>query len=140
MRLFKTLEYQQTLCFTLLFLARNLLLDGEATYLAILADQQQENWSEIPKISHCSEGPPLSFSKDMWEEFERDNEDATASIMLTEEAQQMIGKQYFPRGVVSQSNWPRRGRLLPRVKEEFIRKYAQNKGEEDELRRAWLFD
>lgn len=95
-RLFKSLEYQQTLCFHLLLFARNLLLDGAATYLAMLADQQQENWAGIPKISQCNEGPPLSFSKDMLEEIERDNEDATASIMLMQEAKANDRqKQYF---------------------------------------------
>ncbi|KAF7167827.1 hypothetical protein CNMCM6106_003243 [Aspergillus hiratsukae] len=130
MRLFKTLEYQQTLCFQLLLFARNLLLDGEATYLAILADQQQENWAGIPKISHCNEGPPLSFSKAMLEEIERDSENATASIMLMQEAKQMIGKQYFKvRGVVSHEEFAKAREIIPRVKEEFIRKYARDNEE-----------
>ncbi|RHZ57500.1 uncharacterized protein CDV56_108101 [Aspergillus thermomutatus] len=95
MRLFKALEYRQTLCFHLLLFARNLLVDGEATYLELLANQQQENWVGIPKISQCNEGPPLSFSKDMLEEIEKDSTGATTSIMLMQEAQQMIGEQYF---------------------------------------------
>ncbi|RLL93491.1 hypothetical protein CFD26_101813 [Aspergillus turcosus] len=140
MRLLKTLEYQQTLSFQLLLFARNLLLDGEATYLAILADQQQENWAEIPKISHCKEGRPLSFPKDMLEEFERDNEDATASIMLMQEAKQMIGKQYFQgRGVVSHEQFAKAREIIPRVKEEFIQKYARDNEEVCELDRAWPF-
>ncbi|KAF7114419.1 hypothetical protein CNMCM5793_008723 [Aspergillus hiratsukae] len=130
MRLFKTLEYQQTLCFQLLLFARNLLLDGEATYLAILADQQQENWAGIPKISHCNEGPPLSFSKAMLEEIERDNEDATASIMPMQEAKQTIGKQHFKvRGVVSHEEFAKAREIIPRVKEEFVRKYARDNEE-----------
>ncbi|RHZ68005.1 hypothetical protein CDV55_106053 [Aspergillus turcosus] len=140
-RLFKTLEYQQTLCFHLLLFARNLLLDGEATYLAILADQQQESWAGIPKISHCKEGPPLSFSKDMLEEFKRDNEDATASIMLMQKAKQMIGKQYAQaKGVVNHEQFAKAREIIPRMKEEFIQKYARDNEEVRELDRAWPFD
>lgn len=43
-RLFKALEFRETVQFQLLLFARNLLIDGEATYLALLAQQQQENW------------------------------------------------------------------------------------------------
>jgi hypothetical protein len=61
-RLFKALEFRQTDAFQLLLPARNLLFDGEATYLALLAEQRENKWHGVPMISQGTQNaPPLFF-------------------------------------------------------------------------------
>jgi hypothetical protein len=49
-RQFRALQFRETASFQLLLFARNLLVDGEATYLALLAQQQQQGWTDIPRL------------------------------------------------------------------------------------------
>ncbi|OJJ50188.1 hypothetical protein ASPZODRAFT_157128 [Penicilliopsis zonata CBS 506.65] len=139
--LFKALEFRETLCFQLLLFTRNLLVDGEATYLALLADQQQNNWKDIPKLNHTDEKFPLVFSAEMLRQIERDHIGATSSMELMREIQEMIGPKYFyARGVVTHDEYNEVSQIIPRAKKEFIRKYARDEGEIAELESAWPFD
>jgi hypothetical protein len=106
-----------------------------------LANQQQENWAAIPRMSHCKRKTSLDFSKGMLEEIGKDSTGATASIMLMQEAQEMISKHYFQaQGVVSHEQFAKAREIIPRVKEEFIPKYMRNTEEVRELEHAWPFD
>ncbi|EAW11778.1 uncharacterized protein ACLA_094800 [Aspergillus clavatus NRRL 1] len=139
--LFKTLEFRETLCFQLLFFARNLLVDGEATYLALLADQQRNNWQDIPKLNHTNEKFPLSFSAEMLHQIEKDHAGASSSIELMREIQEMIGPKYFyARGMVTHDEYNEVRQIIPRAKAKFIRKYARDEGEIAELEGVWPFD
>ncbi|KAK1144575.1 hypothetical protein N8T08_005448 [Aspergillus melleus] len=139
--LFKALEFRETLCFQLLLFARNLLVDGEATYLALLADEQKKNWQDLPKLNQTDEKFPLSFSAEMLHQIEIDHEGAISSIGLMREIQEMIGPKYFyARGMVTHDEYNEIRQLIPRAKKEFIRKYARDEAEIAELERAWPFD
>ncbi|KAE8350734.1 hypothetical protein BDV28DRAFT_33292 [Aspergillus coremiiformis] len=140
-RLFKALENCETVSFELLLFARNLLVDGEATYLALLANQQRENWRDIPRLNHGNEKPPLFFSADMLDKIEMDHTSANASIELMREAQEMIGDKFFyARGLVSHEEFREAQQIIPQVKAEFIRKHARNEEEARELEYAWPFE
>lgn len=57
-----------------------------------------------------------------------------------QEAKQMISNQYFQAwGVVSHEQFAKVREIIPRVKEEFIRKYARDNKEVHELDCAWPF-
>ncbi|KAL4886842.1 hypothetical protein BJY04DRAFT_212815 [Aspergillus karnatakaensis] len=137
-RLFKALEFCQTDCFQLLLLARNLQIDDEATYLSLLAEQQENKWCGVPRISQGMQQAPLYFSTEEIRRIHQDAEAAARSIELMGDLRIMIGSQYFQaQGLVSHGQFRELEQLLPRVKEEFVRMHAGSKEEEVELSRAW---
>ena len=141
--LFKALEFRETVCFQLILFARNLLIDGEATYLALLADQQQNNWQDIlkEKMTCTDEKFPLSFSAEMIHQIEKDHIGATSSLELMQEIREMIGPKYFyARGMVTHDEYNEARQIIPRAKTEFIRKYARDEDEIAELESVWPFD
>ncbi|BDD56256.1 hypothetical protein MAP00_001730 [Monascus purpureus] len=140
-QLFKALEFRQTDCFDLLLFARNLLVDGEATYLGLLAKQQEENWAGVPRISRTGTKAPLTFSHDVLRKIKCDSAGASAAMALMGDVQRMIGSQYFQaRGLVSHAQFAELERILPKARDDFVRAHARNEKEELELSRAWPFD
>ncbi|PYI18480.1 hypothetical protein BO99DRAFT_167219 [Aspergillus violaceofuscus CBS 115571] len=141
-RLFKAVEFRQTDCFDLLLLARNLLVDGEATYLGLLAKQQEENWAGVSRISGTGgTKAPLTFSNDVLRKIRLDSAGASAAMALMGDVQRMIGSQYFQaRGLVSHAQFAELDRILPKARDDFVRARARNDKEELELSRAWPFD
>ena len=139
--LFKALEFRETACFQLLLLARNLLVDGEATYLALLADQQQNHWQDIPRLNHSSKHYPLQFSAEMLHKIEKDHRSAILSMDLMREIQDLIGHKFFyARGLVSHDEYEEVSKILPQAKSKFIRKYARNEETVKELEDIWPYD
>ncbi|RAH67161.1 uncharacterized protein BO66DRAFT_413745 [Aspergillus aculeatinus CBS 121060] len=140
-RLFKALEFRQTDCFDLLLFARNLLVDGEATYLGPLAKQQEENWAGVSRILGTGTKAPLTFSDDVLQKIKCDGAGASAAMALMGDVQRMIGSQYFQaRGLVSHAQFAELERILPKARDDFVRAHARNAKEERELTRAWPFD
>ncbi|KAL4928965.1 uncharacterized protein BDV17DRAFT_281552 [Aspergillus undulatus] len=124
-RLFKALEFRQTdSFFQLLLLVRNILIDGEATCLGLLAQQQENKWTGIPRICEGKEAP-LSFLKEDIQSIEPDSEAAARSMELMGDLRRMIGSQYF------QAQGLRGG--------PFLREHARSEEERLELYRAWPF-
>jgi hypothetical protein len=113
-RLFKALEFWQTDCFDLLLFARNLLVNGEATYLGLLAKQQEENWASVPRILRTGIKAPLTFSHDVLQKIKRDSEGASEAMALMGDVQRMVGSQYFQaRGLVSHAQFAELELILP---------------------------
>ncbi|KAJ0413319.1 kinase-like domain-containing protein [Aspergillus carlsbadensis] len=140
-RLFRALEFRQTDSFQLLLLARNLLIDGEATYLGLLAEQQENKWSGVPRISQRTQAPPLSFSQEDIQRIKEDAEAAARSMELMGDLRRMVGSQYFQaQGLVSHEQFRELEQILPTVKEEFLRMHARSEDEVVELDHAWPFD
>jgi hypothetical protein len=140
-RLSLALEFHQTDSFQLLLLARNLLIDGETTYLGLLAEQQENRWSEVPRISQGTQNvPPLSFSREEIQRIKLDSEAAARSMELMGDLRKMVGSQYFlAQGLVSHEQYRELEQILPKVKEEFLQMHARSR-EEVELNHAWPFD
>ncbi|KAL4946504.1 hypothetical protein BDV06DRAFT_208629 [Aspergillus oleicola] len=140
-RLFKALEFRQTDSFQLLLLARNILIDGEATYLGLLAGQQENKWSGLPRISQETQNAPLSFSRGEIQRIKQDAEAAARSMELMGDVRRMIGSQYFQaQGLVSHQQFRELEQILPKVKKEFLQMHARSEEEEMEMNCAWPFD
>lgn len=140
-RLFRVLEFHQTTRFRLLLFARNLLVDGEATYLALLAEQQK-NWQELPRVR--AEGNPecpLQFSAEELTVIEDDSEGAALGISLMKDLQDRVGRQFFQaQGLVDHGQLNEAKKALRSVKEDLIREYSSNENEAREWENAWPFD
>ncbi|KAL4969558.1 uncharacterized protein BDV14DRAFT_187118 [Aspergillus stella-maris] len=140
-RLFRALEFRQTDSFRLLLLARNLLIDGEATYLGLLAEQQENQWPGVARIFQGTQNAPLYFSREEIQQIKKDAEAAARSMELMGDVRRMIGSQYFQaQGLVSHEQFRELEQILPKVKEEFLQMHAKSKEEEMEIKCAWPFN
>ncbi|KAL1874972.1 hypothetical protein Plec18167_005640 [Paecilomyces lecythidis] len=116
-RLFQALEYRATDSFQLLLFARNLFVDGEATYLALLFSDK-----EIATI-------------------EADSEGAALGINLMRDVQERLGSQFFQeQGLIEHEKIEEAKRELREIKQDLIREYASNEAEANEWEEAWPFD
>lgn len=68
-KLFKAMEFRETVAFDLLLLARNLFVDGEATYRALL-EEQRKNWFSLPQVQEKG-NPPFPLKQISAEEASR---------------------------------------------------------------------
>jgi hypothetical protein len=126
-RLFKAMEFRETSAFDLLLFARNLFIDGEATYLALL-QEQRECWAELPAAQAAGSPPfPIPISREEAATIQADCEGAAAAMELMKEAQRRAGKRYFRmKGLVDH--------------EQMILEYAKNEDEVRAWNGAWPFD
>ncbi|KAL4954537.1 hypothetical protein BDW69DRAFT_193970 [Aspergillus filifer] len=117
-RLFKALKFRQTDSLQLLLLARNISIDGEATYLDLLAEQQEMNRAGIPRLANGKGKPPVSFSNHELQEIDQDAEAAARSMELMGDLRRMIGMQYFQAdGMISHEQFKELEQILPNVRE-----------------------
>ncbi|KAE8409120.1 hypothetical protein BDV37DRAFT_278097 [Aspergillus pseudonomiae] len=136
-QLFKALEFRENMCFELLLFARYLLLNGEATYLALLADQQRQSWRDIPRLKDGDKNSLICFSADMLHRIDVDHTGAHFGLELMQGAQAMVRKKFFyASGLVSHEEFSEAQQIIPRVKAEFIQKHARNADGALELERA----
>lgn len=61
-RLYKALEYQESPSYDLLLLARNLLIDGEATYLARVVELESTWFAKIRKLNKLQDASTIMHS------------------------------------------------------------------------------
>ncbi|PGH13535.1 hypothetical protein AJ80_06285 [Polytolypa hystricis UAMH7299] len=127
-QLFRGLQFRETLSFKLLLFARNLLVDGEATYLALL-EELREKWSEIPGVQEAGTPPfPIHVSAEEVSSIEADCEGAAAAMDLMKE------------GLVDHGQFDEAKRALRKVKEEMIKEHAKDDEEVKAWNDAWPFD
>lgn len=121
-QLFRVLEFHQTTQFRLLLFARNLLVDGEATYLALLAEFQKE-WPDLRRV-HAEGNPefPLRFSEEKLAAVTADSEGAVQAISLMQDLQDRVGRQFFQaQGLVDHAEFNQAKEELRRVKADLVR-------------------
>jgi hypothetical protein len=127
--------------FQLLLFARNLFVDGEATYLALLVELQR-NWTDIPRVQ-ANENPecPLQFSDDEIASIEADSEGAALGINLMQDVQERLGSQLFQeQGLIESEKSEEAKKELQEAKQDLIREYASDEEEATEWEEAWPFD
>lgn len=140
-RLFRAMEFRETSAFDLLLFARSLLVDGEATYLALLGEQR-DCWSELPAVQ-AAEYPafPFHISAEEASTIKADSEGAAMAMDLMKEAQERAGRKYFHmKGLVDHGQFEEAKAALRKTKEEMIKEYAKNDAEVKAWNDAWPFD
>ncbi|OAL72412.1 hypothetical protein A7D00_3411 [Trichophyton violaceum] len=116
--LFRALEFRETVRFTLLIFARNLYLDGEAAYLAILADQYRKGWEDVPGIRSNS----------------RRGSRAANGINIMGDVKEAVGSHFFRvDGTVDHEDYDEVKELIQLTKADFMSKYPEN----EEERKEW---
>ncbi|EEH42235.2 uncharacterized protein PADG_07055 [Paracoccidioides brasiliensis Pb18] len=101
-RLYRVLEYRESPSFDLLLLARNLLIDGEATYLASIVELEG-TWADLPGVV-TSEGKdcqyPFYFSDEEKAEIERDVNGSSLGMQAMQSIKDSLGDLFPEQGVV----------------------------------------
>jgi len=104
-RLFAALEFQQTTSYLLLLLARNLLIDGEATYLLQVAELDT-TWDALPG---AKDSPyPFSFSSKEREEIETEVEGVMRGMKAMRSIRENMGELFPDQGIVRPDRYERR--------------------------------
>lgn len=139
-RLYKALEYQESQDFNFLLLAQNLLVDGEATYLAQLV-QLEKSWPDLPGvIAHGGPSFPFSFSDEEVAKIEADVNGASNGMNAMQGVKDSLGKLFPERGIVRPEQYDEAKDALRQAKEFIIETFAKNDRERQAWEEAWPFD
>ncbi|QVM06747.1 hypothetical protein D8B26_001453 [Coccidioides posadasii str. Silveira] len=140
-RLYRVLEYRESPSFDLLLLARNLLIDGEATYLARIVELEG-TWTDLPGVA-TSEGKdhqyPFSFSNEEKAEIERDLNGSSLGMQAMQSIKDSLGDLFPEKGIVRPEQYEKAKDALCQAKEFIIREFARNQNEEKAWEEEWPF-
>ncbi|KAF2732731.1 phosphotransferase enzyme family protein [Polyplosphaeria fusca] len=135
-RLYAALGFQQTTSFLLLLLPRDLLIDGEVSYLLQVAELEA-TWNSLPEAKGSTY--PFSFSPKEVEEIEAEVEGMFRGM----EAMRLIGEnmgELFPeQGIVTPDQYEETLGALAQMKEQVIEKFASTEEERKIWQRVWPF-
>lgn len=136
-RLYDALEYQETTNFDLLLLGRNLLIDGEATYLAQIAELES-SWAELPGVGGSPY--PFDFSDEEKEEIEKEVNRSLLGMQTMQSIRESLGDLFPEQGIVRSDQYDEAKDALAQAKESVIQEYARNEEEGKIWEQEWPFD
>jgi hypothetical protein len=135
-RLYSAFEFQHTSSHDLLLLARNLLIDGEATYLSQIA-ALESTWDSLPGAKGAPY--PFSFSAKEREEMEADVEGAVLGIQVMRAIREAIGELFPDQGIVAPEKYEESLNALSQMKEQVMADFAKTEHEKDVWEKMWPF-
>lgn len=139
-RLYRAMDFQETPSFDLLLLAWNLLVDGEATYLAQVVELEK-TWAELPGVRARGGAPfPFHFSDEEKAEIESDVSGALRGIEAMRGVQEGLGELFPERGIVRAEQYGEAKDALRQIKEQVIEAFARSEREREAWREEWAFD
>ena len=138
--LYRALAFQESTSFDLLLLARNLLVDGEATYLAQVLELEK-SWEELPGVRARGDIPfPFRFSEEEKMLIESDVNGAMRGMDAMHSVKESLGELFPERGIVRNEQYEEACDALQQVKEQVIEEFAHNEIDREAWRKAWPFD
>ncbi|EEH07563.1 phosphotransferase enzyme family protein [Histoplasma capsulatum G186AR] len=140
-RLHRVLEYRESPNFDLLLLARNLLIDGEAIYLARIVELEG-TWADPPGVvtSERKDCPyPFYFSDEEKAEIKRDMNGSLLGMQAMQCIKDSLGDLFPEQGIVRPEQYEEAKDALCQAKEFIIREFARNKNEEKAWEEEWPF-
>lgn len=135
-KLYAALEFQQTTSYLLLLLARNLLIDGEATYLLQVAEVESA-WDTFPRAKGSAY--PLHFSAEEREQIEADAEGAVRGMEAMRSIKESMGDLFPEQGIVRPDQYEEALDALAQIKIQAIREFASNDQETEAWQTVWPF-
>lgn len=135
-KLHAALEFQQDPRYMLLLIARNLLIDGEATYMSQVADLETI-WVNLPGTKGSPY--PFSFSKADKEAIEADVEGAIRGMEAMQSVKETIGDLFPEKGIVRPDQYEEALDAMEQMKEQVIEEFAKSEQDKEEWRRLWPF-
>ncbi|KAK0112105.1 hypothetical protein ONS96_001364 [Cadophora gregata f. sp. sojae] len=135
-RLYAALEFQQTTSYLLLLLARNLLVDGEASYLSQVAELEA-TWDTFPNARNSTY--PFTFSEKERQEMKADVESVARGMEAMRSIRESIGELFPEQGIVRADQYEDTLNALEQMKDQVMDEFASNEQEREVWRREWPF-
>jgi hypothetical protein len=135
-RLYAALQFQQTQKYLLLVLARNLLIDGEASYLAQIAELES-TWNEFSGEEGSTY--PFFFSDKEREELEADVEGVVRGMEVMRSIRESLGELFPDQGIVKPDDYEEALDALAQMKDQVIDAFATNATDREAWEKAWPF-
>lgn len=139
-KLFKAMEFQQTISFEIMLFAQNLLVDGEALYQSRMLDLEKE-WSGLPGVQASGNPPfPLQFSADEANSISEDVASTIRGMELMRNLRQSLGELWPEKGVVQPDQYDQVKGLLRQAKLEMIDQFTHSEAERIAWEKYWPYD
>ncbi|KAI7087005.1 hypothetical protein KC356_g4565 [Hortaea werneckii] len=135
--IWKSFEFQETPTFDLLLFGRNLLVDGEATYMAHLIELLE---SDSAGWIHSTKDRAIGSLSCEKEEIMADAERALRGMDAMQGIRDRLGDLFPERGVVKPEQYELTKDALRQVKEEVVAEFAHTDGEKAVWQASWPFD
>lgn len=136
-RLYAALEFQKTASYLLLLLARNLLVDGEASYLLQVANLEA-TWDTLPRTQGSAW--PFSFSARELQAIEADVEGAARGMEAMRKVRDSLGELFPEQGIVKVGHYEESLAALTRMKNKIIEEFANTEQERELWQKTWPFE
>jgi hypothetical protein len=135
-RLYAALEFQQTTSYLLLLLARNLLIDGEASYLLQVAELEA-SWDALPGAKGSTY--PFSFSLKERGEIEAEVEGAVRGMEAMRLIRENMDELFPEQGIVTPDQYEETLDALAQMKDQVIKEFASDEHEREVWQKMWPF-
>ena len=135
-QLYAALEFQQTTSYLLLLLARNLLVDGEASYLLQVAELEA-TWDALPEAKGSTY--PFSFSLKEREEIKAEVEGVVRGMEVMRSIRDNMGELFPEQGIVGPDQYEDAIDALAQMKDQVIKNFASTEQEREVWRKMWPF-
>jgi hypothetical protein len=135
-RLYAAFEFQQTTSYLLLLLARNILIDGEASYLSQVADLEAI-WHTLPGAKGSAY--PFSISSREREEIEAEVEGVVRGMEAMRVIRENIGELFPEQGIVRLDRYEEALDALGQMKDQVIETFAKTEHEREVWQKVWPF-
>lgn len=136
-RLYSALQFQNSQQYLLLVLACNLLIDGEASYLAQIAELES-TWQEF--AANKDSTYPFNFSSEERAQMEANAEGAARGMEAMRSIRDSLGELCPEQGIVRLQQYDEAMGALRQIKEQVISTFATNSREKEEWEKTWPFD
>lgn len=138
--LYRAMSFLETPSFDFLLLARNLLVDGEALYLAQVVELEK-TWAELPGVKESGGAPfPFHFSDEEKAEIEADARRAVSGMDVMQGVKDTIGDLFPERGMVRNDQYEESRDALRQMKDQVIGTYAGDENSKEAWQDSWPFD
>jgi len=140
-KLWKAMDFQQTLEYQILSVANILLFEGEATCLKMILDflESHEDILADEPLDFASRTRLRSLLSDQ-DIIRKDAGDAERAVELMEEVQTAMGESFPLHGQVSHVKYDETKEALRQIKEQIIGRFAQKEQDWIAWQRTWPFD
>jgi hypothetical protein len=140
-RLFRVIEFQDTISYDLLVYARNILIDGEAIYQERVADELKKAWNTLPGVQALNDPPyPFHFSREELATIRKDYEGMSDGIICTGQIQEEMGDLFPGDKCISHEKYDDAKKSLMAYKEKVLTEFARNEEERAAVMAWWPFD
>lgn len=135
-RLYAAFEFQQTTSHLLLLLARNILVDGEASYLLQVAELEAV-WNTLP--GYDGTPYPFTFTQKERQEMEEDVDGVARGMETMQSIQQSLGELFPEQGIVRPELYEEALDAFAQLKPQVMDEFAQDDREREVWQQLWPF-